>query len=428
MRLTFATDDQAYSVDVDPEMELGDMMALLEAESGIPTSQQAIFLGAKHLNNPKATLQSYGIKDDDMLMLRDTQAPSTSRGLSSSSVSQQQSSSAGDVNSPAEIARGQLLANADLMQQLREAEPEIAEAAMNNPAKFRELYNARGDRYRRMQEEKRQMEQLVMADPFDIDAQRKIEEAIRQERVLENMEHAMEFSPESFGRVTMLYVDVEVNGHKVKAFVDSGAQATIISPECAEACNIMRLLDTRFSGIARGVGTARILGRIHSAQIKVGSDLYLPCAFTIMEGKGVDLLFGLDMLKRYQACIDLEKNVLRIQGREVRFLAEHELPRNALDEELEVDENGNVKLPASQANQGAAMGAAASASAQAIGQGGSSQSGQATAQRSPGSGNTINASAANTSSYPEEKISALTSMGVGRDEAVRLLDAAGGSV
>ena len=44
------------------------------------------------------------------------------------------------------------------------------------------------------------------------------------------------------------------------------------------------------------------------------------------------------MLKRYQACIDLQKNALVIQGREIRFLSEHELPKNALEEELEVDE------------------------------------------------------------------------------------------
>ena len=45
---------------------------------------------------------------------------------------------------------------------------------------------------------------LLEADPFSLDTQRKIEEAIQEQAVLDNLEHTLEYLPEFFGRVTML--------------------------------------------------------------------------------------------------------------------------------------------------------------------------------------------------------------------------------
>jgi len=60
----------------------------------------------------------------------------------------------------------------------------------------------------------------------------------------------------------------------------------------------MNLLDTRFAGMAVGVGSSRILGRIHIADMEIGG-VTLPCSFTVLEDNKVDLLFGLDNLKRH---------------------------------------------------------------------------------------------------------------------------------
>jgi len=96
----------------------------------------------------------------------------------------------------------------------------------------------------------------------------------------------------------MLYIDLKVNNTPIQAFVDSGAQSTIMSKSCAEKCNLMRLLDKRYAGEAHGVGKCKILGKCHSFPLEIQGKK-IPCSFTVIESEGVEFLLGLDTLKRY---------------------------------------------------------------------------------------------------------------------------------
>ena len=124
----------------------------------------------------------------------------------------------------------------------------------------------------------------------------------------------------------MLFVPVEMNGWKSAAMVDSGSQATVISLQWATACGIGRLIDTRYAGMARGLGTESLLGRIHSAPVKVGKS-YFNMSLVVMDPCPLpDMLLGLDFLRRFDACIDLGRDALIVQDQEVPFLSEQDVP------------------------------------------------------------------------------------------------------
>jgi len=222
----------------------------------------------------------------------------------------------------------------------------------------------------------------------------------------------------------MLYIDVTVNNVPIKAFVDSGAQTTIMSPEAAERCGILRLIDKRYGGIARGVGTAKILGRVHSADIQIGQ-YSLASSFTVMEGKDVDLLLGLDMLKRHQMCIDLQKNVLRVQTDEIQFLPENEIPRmmdEILGSEPKVEGPGGSTIGATTGTLEPPADTSSKARETPITEASTSQA-PASSQPEPSTSNFGQAQP-----ITAESVAKITELGFSREEAITALRQVNGNV
>ncbi|KAL8601882.1 hypothetical protein ACOMHN_020617 [Nucella lapillus] len=386
MRLTVTTlSDQIFTLEVGDDLDLASFKGLCELEVGMPAHQMAILWNGRPLHDDKLSLKQYGINNGDILLLQQIQGqpgqtprnagaqsapagvpqidfgsiqlPGQSGGAGVGGRGGGGPSSGPRSEQDPESIRQMFLNNPHQMALLKERNQPLAEALTSgDPEKFRKVFLEQ-------QEERRKTEQarleLLSANPFDPEVQKRIAEEIRMKNVETNMETAIEFAPESFGQVVMLYVDCVVNGYPVKAFVDSGAQMTIMSQACAERCHIMRLVDMRWAGIAKGVGTQKIIGRVHLCQIQIGPHFF-QSSFSILEDQPMDMLLGLDMLKRHQCIIDLQRNMLKFgtTGTEAPFLPESQLPSHARlnqTNEVSMDEDQQLAQALSRSQEESAV-------------------------------------------------------------------------
>ncbi|XP_055342975.1 protein DDI1 homolog 2-like [Paramacrobiotus metropolitanus] len=359
MKLTFTTLDGGFvSLDLADDMELENVKALCEMDLGVPAGKMVLSANGRDLTDNSKTLQSCGLKDGDMVLVKmmgavastsrtgastgtpptkipkidfsSIQVPQLSRGTSAGTSSAASANSSGF--SPAELMQARLIG--EQLKKSMEGDPTELERQM---AKFPGLvdaalksdYAAIAQFIRQEEAEALRKRQLLITNPDSHEAQEMIQDLIRRERIQENFEYALEHAPENLATVHMLYVNCSVNGVKMKAFVDSGAQISIISREFAERCHIAHLIDDRFQGMAVGVGTQRFVGKIHACQMEFGG-AFLTTSFSVLDGNNMQILLGLDMMKRHQMIIDLKRNVLVIgtTGAETAFLHESEIPQN----------------------------------------------------------------------------------------------------
>ena len=315
-----------FTAEVDSVTTLDELKDIIQAESGIERNRQLIIYNGMKLNNDMKTMAQYGIRDESFLELSISQSLDSS--LTNSIISNNQNPSYTEAQNLINTIGN----NPFLLQNLANRNPELFEAiASKDVGLVASVIQLQKESLLKSQFHEIQDFRNIQNNPENVENQRKIEQMIKNQQIGENLFYAQEENPELFIPVSMLYINISINKVKLVAFVDSGAQSTIMSIKCADKCGLTKLMDKRFQGIAKGVGTARIIGRIHAAPVEIGGTFFT-FSFTIMDQSsiGADVLFGLDNLKRLQCMIDLVHNQLHILNGQVKvkFLNEIEIQNN----------------------------------------------------------------------------------------------------
>ena len=206
MQITVATDDRApFVLPLSGETTIGTLKQVLQADTGIPNSQMRIlFNGQDVQGSVNSTLASLGVTNGSLLYVTKAQRAPVQRQQQSSAASQQPLSprnyigmTFADVppNVDPRILHQIIRVNPPMMTQLENGNPQLAAAAKNeNPQAFIDLVRrqaaARRNRQSREQAELQDLYRRVEANPFDIEAQKRVEEIIRQRNVQNNHELA----------------------------------------------------------------------------------------------------------------------------------------------------------------------------------------------------------------------------------------------
>ena len=244
------------------------------------------------------------------------------------------------------------LTSPDDLNLLFNTNPELAEAIVSgNTAKVEGIVRKKVEEAEKKQkDEEMEYIRLMNSDPNDPEVQQKIAKIIQQKNIDENLRKAEEFMPETLFPVHMLFINLEINKKKVVALVDTGAQSTVMSQDLCKKCDLFNLCDTRYSGIAKGVGTSKIIGVVHAAQMTIQNKV-LMAKITVIENSSIGFIFGLDNMRAHRCTIDLKQCGLIFPdiGVTAKFLSDGEIKKikeqqEEEDEKMEIEEAKKASL------------------------------------------------------------------------------------
>lgn len=192
------TEHDLLTLDLPPALTVKDLKGFVEAETNFPANSQNFFLNGRPLSVETQTLEDAGVKDGEMLAVLIRRRGNMAQGPSQRGAAQPRTPARGPQDP--EAIRLHILSDPAAQEQLRQRKPELI-AALNDPIRWREAFAMEQRQEQDAERERQNQVALLNEDPFNIDAQRKIEEIIRQDRVIENLQHAYENNPEGKRRV-----------------------------------------------------------------------------------------------------------------------------------------------------------------------------------------------------------------------------------
>ena len=188
-------DGEILSLDLPPGLSVGDLKGFVNAETQLPQASQQFYLNNAPVQGDNKTLEEAGINDGDMIavLIRQPQQENNMGSQRRQQNSQRRPQAQGVQE--IERTRQSILNNPQAMEQVRAQRPALAEN-IHDSSRFREVWEGMLREDEDRERERLEQMRLLNEDPFNIDAQRKIEEMIRQESVQENLQFAYEHNPE----------------------------------------------------------------------------------------------------------------------------------------------------------------------------------------------------------------------------------------
>ena len=142
---------------------------------------------------------------------------------------------------------------------------------------------------------------------------RQITDANNKEKILnENYMKAYQEIPTSLIPSEMIFLNAKIGENDIRFLVDTGAQVSLLPLDIVKACNLEDILDQRIAGQLKGVGSDRVMGKIHYLEVQLPCGI-IPCSFTVCENNNIEPILGIDMMQQMGLVLDFKTRTIKIE-------------------------------------------------------------------------------------------------------------------